>query len=146
MFNWEYIISEPMSSTGTFAYHFVYYVLHFCFSCLLLFVFRASWWKFRFAWGDLYLLTTHCCSWDGWFYLHHLFGLLSLLGADVKLQVFPSIISPSKAVTSHKEHALWRHTVGLTGYQQTRCLNKDRSTWCHLLYYFTIYCSACFEC
>ena len=25
-------------------------------------------------------------------------------------------------------------------------LNKDRSTWCHLLYYFTIYCSTCFEC
>jgi hypothetical protein len=25
-------------------------------------------------------------------------------------------------------------------------LNKDRPTWCHLLYYFTIYCSKCFEC
>jgi hypothetical protein len=25
-------------------------------------------------------------------------------------------------------------------------LNKDRPTWCHLLYYFTIYCSTCFEC
>ena len=23
------------------------------------------------------------------------------------------------------------------------CLNKDRPTWCHLLYYFTIYCSTC---
>ena len=25
-------------------------------------------------------------------------------------------------------------------------LNKDRPTWCHLFYYFTIYCSTCFEC
>ena len=25
-------------------------------------------------------------------------------------------------------------------------LNKDRPTLCHLLYYFTIYCSTCFEC
>jgi hypothetical protein len=25
-------------------------------------------------------------------------------------------------------------------------LNKDRPTWCHLLYYFTIYCSTCLEC
>ena len=25
-------------------------------------------------------------------------------------------------------------------------LNKDRRTWCHLFYYFTIYCSTCFEC
>jgi hypothetical protein len=25
-------------------------------------------------------------------------------------------------------------------------LNKVRPTWCHLLYYFTIYCSTCFEC
>ena len=25
-------------------------------------------------------------------------------------------------------------------------LNKDRPTWCHLLYYCTIYCSSCFEC
>ena len=25
-------------------------------------------------------------------------------------------------------------------------LNKDRPTWFHLLYYFTIYCSTCFEC
>jgi hypothetical protein len=25
-------------------------------------------------------------------------------------------------------------------------LNKDRPTWCHSLYYFTIYCSICFEC
>ena len=24
--------------------------------------------------------------------------------------------------------------------------NKDRPTWCHLFYYFTIYCSTCFEC
>jgi len=33
-------------------------------------------------------------------------------------------------------------------FQQTRNiqLNKDRSTWWHLLYYFTIYCSTCFEC
>jgi len=27
-----------------------------------------------------------------------------------------------------------------------RYLNKDRPTWCHLLYYFTIYHSTCFEC
>jgi len=27
-----------------------------------------------------------------------------------------------------------------------RYLNKDRPTWCHLLYYFTIYCSTCFGC
>ena len=25
-------------------------------------------------------------------------------------------------------------------------LNIDRPTWCHLFYYFTIYCSTCFEC
>jgi len=25
-------------------------------------------------------------------------------------------------------------------------LNKDRPAWCHLFYYFTIYCSTCFEC
>ena len=25
-------------------------------------------------------------------------------------------------------------------------LNKDRPTWCQLFYYFTIYCSTCFEC
>ena len=25
-------------------------------------------------------------------------------------------------------------------------LNKDRPTWCHSLYYFTISCSTCFEC
>jgi len=25
-------------------------------------------------------------------------------------------------------------------------LNKDLPTWCHLFYYFTIYCSTCFEC
>jgi hypothetical protein len=30
-----------MSSTGTFAYPFVSLVLHFCFSCLLLFVFLS---------------------------------------------------------------------------------------------------------
>ena len=24
--------------------------------------------------------------------------------------------------------------------------NTDRPTWCHLLYYFTVYCSTCFEC
>ena len=33
----------------------------------------------------------------------------------------------------------------ITG-KQIWYLNKDRPTWCHLLYYFTIYCSACFEC
>jgi len=27
-----------------------------------------------------------------------------------------------------------------------RPLNKDRPTWCHLFYYFTVYCSTCFEC
>jgi hypothetical protein len=25
-------------------------------------------------------------------------------------------------------------------------LNKDRPTWCHLVYYFIIWCSTCFEC
>ena len=25
-------------------------------------------------------------------------------------------------------------------------LNTDRPAWCHSLYYFTIYCSTCFEC
>ena len=25
-------------------------------------------------------------------------------------------------------------------------LNKERPTWCHLLYYFIIYCSTCFGC
>ena len=25
-------------------------------------------------------------------------------------------------------------------------LNKERPTWCHLLYYFIIYCSTCFRC
>ena len=25
-------------------------------------------------------------------------------------------------------------------------LYKDSQTWCHSLYYFTIYCSTCFEC
>ena len=30
--------------------------------------------------------------------------------------------------------------------QHTVQLNKDRPTWCHLLYYFTVYCSTCFEC
>ena len=24
--------------------------------------------------------------------------------------------------------------------------NKERPTWCHLLYYFTVYCSTCFGC
>ena len=27
-----------------------------------------------------------------------------------------------------------------------RYLNNDIPTWCHLFYYFTIYCSTCFEC
>jgi hypothetical protein len=30
--------------------------------------------------------------------------------------------------------------------QTERQLNKDRPTWCHLFYYFTIYFSTCFEC
>jgi len=123
VFAWEYIRRELMSSTGTFAYPFVLLVLHFCFSCLLLFVFRASWWKFRFVWRDMHMLTTECCSWDSWIYLHHLLGLLSLLVPHVKLQVVPSVISPSKAVLSRSERALRGHPVTLTcsGYRQTRC-------------------------
>ena len=49
-----------------------------------------------------------------------------------------------------RPHKLWRWWV------VTKCdtnhsyiyiyLNKDRPTWCHLFYYFTIYCSTCFEC
>ena len=30
--------------------------------------------------------------------------------------------------------------------QKKSPLNKDRPTWCHLFYYFTIYCSTSFEC
>ena len=43
---------------------------------------------------------------------------------------------------------LWR-TAGSDNnsfIQSIWSLNKDRPTWCHLLYYFTIYCSTCFEC
>jgi hypothetical protein len=30
--------------------------------------------------------------------------------------------------------------------RQTAYVNKDIPTWCHLFYYFTNYCSTCFEC
>ena len=44
----------------------------------------------------------------------------------------------------------WRYGVVRLGWcgilMQAEAVNKDRPTWCHLLYYFTIYCSTCFEC
>jgi len=56
---------------------------------------------------------------------------------------------------NHSFHISRKFCVGITvwsleslhiQFQQDRQLNKDRPTWCHLLYYVTIYCSTCFEC
>ena len=47
----------------------------------------------------------------------------------------------SKEVLEVNAHQSHRDVQSIKGY-----LNKERPTWCHLLYYFTIYCSTCFEC
>jgi len=41
-------------------------------------------------------------------------------------------------------HRFLRHLLAET--QKHLTLNKERPTWCHLLFYFIIYCSTCFGC
>ena len=41
---------------------------------------------------------------------------------------------------------IWNVVLCLLDPASSRNLNKDRPTWCHTLYYSTIYCSTCFEC
>jgi hypothetical protein len=64
--------------------------------------------------------------------------------------VFPLYTSPLRVFLTPKNENSYsiRYVVNLMfiGPCIILIVYKDRPTWCHLLYYFTIYCSTCFEC
>ena len=61
--------------------------------------------------------------------------------ADLKIKINLSLLH----LVGHLLYLCLGCTVKHTS-KTSIILNKDRPTWCHLFYYFTIYCSTCFEC
>ena len=57
-----------------------------------------------------------------------------------------SLASSPKQRDGYRPNLVWGYNLKAVWSQFVCYLNKDRPTWCHLLYYITIYCSTCFEC